>query len=146
MAETRQQLIGDLFEKIRCLCKDFSKGKGHLFEEHKLSRSEGEILFIVAHEERGVSASFLAKSLNVTHGAITQFIDSMITKGLIIKEHDTQDKRSVRIKLSEKAIEDFKTFERTHFYKISQIFDELDNDEIRMLSNLLGKIKPMNHE
>lgn len=142
--ENRKALIGKLFERISEITRDIGKSKGHLFEAHSLSRSEGEILFLVAHSETGRTVKELAKALKITHGAVSQFLDAMMKKELVIKETDYLDKRSTRIRLSQKAIHEFKEFEKTHFAKISNIFDDLEDLEIEQLIFLLKRIKVLN--
>lgn len=141
---TRKILIGKLFERMRQITRDINSSKKLLFGEHNLSKTEGDILFIIAHEKRGETIKELSKSLKVTHGAISQFVESMTKKGLVSRESDEYDGRITRVILSEKAKEEFKIFEKTHFRKISAIFDELNNEEIETLTGLLTKIKQLN--
>ena len=78
--------------------------------------------------------------LGVTPGAITQFVDGLVEKDLVRRSEDPNDRRVLRIKLTELAESDFKQFWKDYFTAVSQIFSALSDEEIKQLIGLLSKV------
>jgi DNA-binding MarR family transcriptional regulator len=86
-----------------------------------------------------VSVKELAEVLSVTSGAVTQFVDALVEKGLVRREEDHDDRRLLRIKLTEYAHNNFKEFKKDYFESVSRVFDSLSDEEIQQLTGLLMK-------
>lgn len=82
----------------------------------------------------------LAEHLCVTSGAVTQFIDDLVEKKLLIREQDPKDRRSVRVRLSEDNREAFGEFKDHYIQSILPRFDKLTMEEMNTLLQLLEKI------
>lgn len=141
MNKTREELLQALIEKMVNVMKSMHGSHGFSFGNFKLSRPQVMILFFIARKKDGVSAKDLATFLNVTSGAITQFIDPLVQKKLISREEDSKDRRILRIKLTKKAKEEFMAFKKSYYTSVSPAFDELSQHEIEQFIFLLNKIK-----
>jgi DNA-binding MarR family transcriptional regulator len=108
--------------------------------ELPLSPPQAGILFTIAHHPDGMSVKELAEHTGVTPGAITQFVDALVEKGLVSREGDLADRRVVRLKVTEMAIKQFERFRREHLSSFSKVFEVLTKPEIIQLINLLEKI------
>jgi len=137
----RQELIHALIENIHRVIRGMAADGGFPFGEVELSRPHVGILFFIARKPDGASVKELAKALNVTSGAITQFVDRLIQKDLVLREEDPNDGRSLRIKLTRSANSRFKAFKKTYFESISPMFVELSDKDIRQFISLLEKIR-----
>ncbi len=82
----------------------------------------------------------LAELSSVTPGAITQFVDALVERGLVAREGDPSDRRIVRLKLTEMAKNQFEKFRREHLASMYKIFDVLNDDEIKQLIKLFTKL------
>jgi len=71
-------------------------------KEFSLTSAEYPFLFALFHTE-GQTQEELSSYLYIDKGATTRVIKTLITKGLVTKEQDDQDKRCNRIFLTEKA-------------------------------------------
>jgi len=109
--------------------------------EQPLSPPQLHILFTIAErKEEGISVKELAESSSVTPGAITQFVDALVERGLVAREGDPSDRRVVRLKLTELAKNQFEKFRREHLASMYKIFDVLNDDEIKQLIKLFTKL------
>ena len=82
----------------------------------------------------------IADRLNITVGTLTTSINRLLTKGYVERIRDEEDRRVVRIRLSQKGIGAYNAHEAYHEKMIGQILDELSDEEARILSGTLVKI------
>jgi len=109
-------------------------------EELMLHPSQLHLLFSIAHQKDGISVKELAEEASVTPGAITQFVDTLVERGLVMREGDLNDRRVVRLKLTELAKSQFEKFRKDHLATFSRIFEVLSDDEIKQLIAIMSKI------
>ena len=136
---TREELIRALVEKLGLVMRGMHAGQGFRFGEFAVGLPQVRILFRIASKPEGVSVKELAEVLSVTPGAVTQFIDALVEKGLVRREEDRNDRRLLRIKLTEFAHNNFKEFKTDYFASVSRVFDSLSDEEIQQLIGLLMK-------
>jgi DNA-binding MarR family transcriptional regulator len=106
-----------------------------------LSPPQLHLLFEIAgRKEEGISVKELAERSSVTPGAITQFVDTLVERGLVAREGDPSDRRIVRLKLTELAKNQFEKFRRVQLASMYKIFDVLDDDEIKQLIKLFTRL------
>jgi len=105
-----------------------------------LSPPHVHLLFSIAGNKEGISVKELAERTSVTPGAITQFVDGLVERGLVTREGDLNDRRIVRLKLTELAKSQFEKFREDYLTSASRVFDVLSNDEIKQLIALFDKI------
>jgi len=108
--------------------------------EPPLSPPQVHLLFSIASKQEGISVKELAERTSVTPGAITQFVDGLVEMGLVMREGDLNDRRIVRLKLTELAKSQFEHFRKDYLTSASRVFDVLSNDEIKQLITLFDKI------
>jgi DNA-binding MarR family transcriptional regulator len=120
--------------------KNMHAKQGFPFGEFKLSRPQAMILFFIAKNKEGASSKDLAAFLNVTSGAITQFIDALVEKELVKREEDPKDRRILRMTLTESAKERFDAFKKNYHKSANPLFDGFSENEINQFIFLLNKI------
>ncbi len=82
----------------------------------------------------------IADILNITVGTLTTSINRLLGKGYVERTRDDEDRRVVRVILSEKGTEAYRIHEAYHEKMIAQILDEITDAEAKMLGNTLVKI------
>jgi DNA-binding MarR family transcriptional regulator len=105
-----------------------------------LSPPQAHLLFIIGHRKEGISVKELAEISSVTSGAITQFIDALVERGLVEREGDPNDRRIVLLKLTEQARRQMEQVRKEHFVSMSKVFEALTDEDIEQLTALLIKI------
>jgi DNA-binding MarR family transcriptional regulator len=139
MNRTREDLLRTLMEKLRFVMRGMHTGQGFLFGEFAVGLPQVRILFLIASKPEGVSVKELAEVMDVTPGAVSQFIDTLVVKGLVTREEDRSDRRLLRIKFTEYANNNFEKFKKDYFTSVSRVFDSLSDEEILQLTRLLMK-------
>jgi DNA-binding MarR family transcriptional regulator len=140
MATSRQDLLQSVVQRMMSIMRHVrhpAPPPGAL----PLSPPQANILFTIAHHKEGMSVKDLAEHTGVTPGAITQFVDGLVEKGLVAREGDTLDRRVVRLKITDLAINKFEKFREEHFASFTTIFESLTTEDIKILLSLLEKIE-----
>ena len=140
MRNTRRELLQSLAEKMASVMRRVHHCHGFESSKFILRPPQVRILFLIARHNEEVSVKDLAEMLDVTPGAITQVVDSLVDMDLVRREEYIKDRRIIRIKLTELARGKLDEFTKGYLASASQVFDILNNAEIRELVRLLDKV------
>ena len=138
MEKTRQDLLQTLINHMMSLAKQI--GHDFLKSEPSLSPPQVRLLFTIGREPDGLSVTELAELTGVTPGAITQFVDALAEKNLVVREGDQNDRRIVKLKLTRMARSQFENFKKEHMASVTRIFEPLSKEELQLFVNILMKI------
>lgn len=105
----------------------------------KLSMNEVHILESIQKASDN-SMSHIAKRLMVTQGTLTTNVAKLVTKGYVERLRDPDDKRVVRLNITEKAEEVLKVHEDFHREMIDKTIGDLGLDENKVLIQSLENI------
>ena len=144
MKNKRLELLQNLIKKLTGAVQMMHRGQCLSFEGLALRKQEMMILFFI-YENQGVSSvKDIAKFLNVTSGAVTQFTDGLVEKKLVKREASLVDRRSVNIKLAGNVKKEFGRFKKKYLESASLAFSGLSDKELEQFIELAGKIKAAN--
>lgn len=135
---TREDLLQKLIEGITGVMKQV--GRGFMHSEPALSPPQVLLLFTIASRKEGFPATELAEKASVTPGAVTQFVDALVEKGLVIREGDPDDRRIVRLKLSEMARDHYTKLRSDYLASVTHVFGVLSDEELRQLIRLFDRV------
>jgi DNA-binding MarR family transcriptional regulator len=138
MDKTREDLMQTLIQRMMSIMRHVHHSS--IPSEPPLSPPQVHLLFSIASKQEGISVKELAERTSVTPGAITQFVDGLVEMGLVMREGDPNDRRIVRLKLTELAKSQFEHFRKDYLTSASRVFNVLSNDEIKQLISLFDKI------
>lgn len=138
MARTR--LLEKLLDLMGCLFRTLSTGERCVYGTHTLSNPQVVCIFHIAHNPHGLTVKELASRMGVTSGAITQLINDLVIKRLVVRHQDTVDRRVLHMTLSSSAAGAFKDFKKNYFLQVGPLFDTLTTDDLRILLSLLERI------
>jgi DNA-binding MarR family transcriptional regulator len=141
---TRQELLQDLIEKMTKAIQNMHTGQSFPFGDFMLGKQQIMILFFVFENKGEASVKEIAKFLNVTSGAVTQFIDGLVEKKMVIREENPMDRRSINIKLTENTKLKFSDFKKMYIKVASLAFREFADEDLKQFIKLLEKIKKAN--
>jgi DNA-binding MarR family transcriptional regulator len=139
MSKSREELLRALMERLGTVMRGMHGGQGFKCGGFAVGMPHVRILFRLANKPEGVSVKEMAEAMAVTSGAVTQFIDSLVEKGLVRREEDRDDRRLLRIKLTEYANDNIMEFKKDYFASVSRVFNSLSDDEVLQLTGLLMK-------
>ena len=81
-----------------------------------------------------------AKDLRITSGTLTTAIDNLIKKGYVVRERSLEDRRVVKIKLTEKGVAAYYSHEDFHKDLVISALQQLDIKEEELLIKVLTHI------
>jgi DNA-binding MarR family transcriptional regulator len=90
-------------------------------------------------DEEGVKVSELSSLLNVASPTVTQQINSLESRGFVGRKMDSEDRRAVRITLTEKGESALVEHSKAFLARISGLVEYLGEEESDKLADLLGK-------
>jgi MarR family transcriptional regulator, organic hydroperoxide resistance regulator len=135
----REELQQQLLERIFTLMKQLHRGVSH--HATLLSPPQARLAFTIAkYPDKGISVKELAKTAEITPGAITQFVDVLIMKDLVRREEDRNDRRIVRLKLTASGKSQIETLRQEFMASAARKFSVLSTEEIQQLISLLSKV------
>jgi DNA-binding MarR family transcriptional regulator len=140
MVNKRQKLLQGMIEGLAKLMHVTHKNQCFSFDGLALSRQQMMILFFVNQSEGVASVKDIARFLNVTPGAVTQFVDSLVEKQLVKREISALDRRIVNVKLHTNVKKDFGNFKKQYFASASKSFSVLNDAELSQFVGLLAKV------
>lgn len=109
-------------------------------EEFKdITNNDFHIIEAIGIEEpRKMSA--IAKSRSITVGTLTTNMNSLESKGYIVRERSTTDKRVVLVSLTERGKKAFYHHRDFHRNMIHSVVKDLEEDEMKVLIKCLQKL------
>jgi DNA-binding MarR family transcriptional regulator len=115
-----------------------TNGADRPYNKLGMSLSEVDVLAALARSEAGLNCSEIAETTLITKGGITGILDRLEARGFVQRLPSREDRRSIRIQLTEKGVE----FCRELFAKLvnddEEIFAKaLNPAQIKQLSKLL---------
>lgn len=93
-----------------------------------------------AQDERGSSVSSLSSMMEVTSPTITQLIKSLERGGLVTRYNDQEDRRVVRVKLTEKGKAVTKQAKEDVAQRFKNLYAHLGAEKTEQLASLLEEV------
>ena len=139
MNNDRKKLIEKILENINAIKREIATEMHIFFNEISITHSQWIVLHFVK-KNRNINIKDLANLLDITSSAATQIVDSLVNKGLLLRRRNLNDRRTLKIELSEKSKNQFDSIKNKSFKTLSSLFDVLDNDELSKYCELNNKI------
>lgn len=140
-APDRLAAIGRAVEVFVAWSRVLDSHRTFPFGEANLSRSQVEVLFLVAHSAPPVTPGRLAEALGVTRGAVTQLVAGLVSAGLVEQRRDAADARRRVLVLSAASQGRVDAFEQDMVRELAPRFDGLSDAELETLASLLARMK-----
>lgn len=137
----RVHSIGVVLEAVVTLSRELAAARATPFGDMRLTRTQLQILFILAHSQQPVTPGTLAAALKMTRGAITQSMDQLREHRLAEQSTYGHDGRVRVWRLTTVAGETVAAFERAAIERATPWFAELSTDELHHLATLIGKVE-----
>jgi DNA-binding MarR family transcriptional regulator len=137
--DDRKKLIEKIIENIYAIKHKIATEIHFFFAETQITHSQWLVLHLVKRNGT-ISIKDLANLLNITSSAATQIVDGLVKKGLLLRRRNPDDRRTLKIELSEKFKNQFDSIKNKSFKTFSPLFDVLDNDELLKYCELNSKI------
>jgi DNA-binding MarR family transcriptional regulator len=124
-------------------CRDLIGGtlQRRLRFEFDTTSPRFELMAQLARHPEGLKMSQLSQRLMVTGGNVTALADFLEAEGLLVREAVPDDRRAIRLRLTEQGRERFDVIAKEHERWVVSLFDGLNRSEQLALHALLGKLK-----
>lgn len=133
-----------IISHIQSIARLISSGISAELAEYGLSEGKfyvlGYLLSTETFDHADPSPSDIAEHLGVTRGTITGLLDGLERDGYIVRYDDSNDRRALRIRMTDKARGFVDEFLKGSVLTNRQTIP-LDDDEKRVLLKLLGRIE-----
>jgi DNA-binding MarR family transcriptional regulator len=137
--DTRRKKVEEIVESFYSISHKISAEMYFNFEKGHITPSQWHVLHL-AKKHKNISIKDLADLLEITSSAVTQIVDVLVNKGLLIRKSNPDDRRALELELSEKSKKQFESIKRKSFKIMESFFDVLDNDELSKYLELNSKI------
>ena len=113
-----------------------------LIKAHDLPMSWFEVMLWLNAQAEPVAASDLGAMTLLSRSQVSRVLDSLSARGIVVKEPDPNDARSVRIALTDAVRELFAQANATRRAALGEVFNgRLDEDDIQALEIIWAKLK-----
>lgn len=110
--------------------------------QHDITTSIGFVLLNIDQQE-GTPATKIAPLLGLESRSLTRILKSMEENGLIYREGDKQDKRSVRIFLTPKGLEKKELSRQTVRRFNQKVREKISEDQLNIFFKVISQINRM---
>jgi MarR family transcriptional regulator, 2-MHQ and catechol-resistance regulon repressor len=119
-----------------------------LVEEHGLTLSEYEVLFLLAREtDHAMRRIDLSREVRLSPSGITRMLDRLQTTGLVEKGACEQDARVTYAVLTDAGMRKLRECAPDHLAAVERLIGErLGDEEVEVLSRLLGRLSDLDDD
>jgi DNA-binding MarR family transcriptional regulator len=135
-------MVEAIVSRIDILARYLRKGWAEALAQHDLSEGEYKVLVKLglAGEPYRLSPGELSEHLMVSTGGMTNRVDRLERRGLIVRKPDPHDRRGVLVELTPGGKEVLAAAVRTQAANEVRLLDVLAKDEKESLGDLLRKL------
>ena len=137
--ENRRKIVEEITESLYLIKRKLASEMHHLSNEMQITHPQWIVLHHVKRCKM-INIKDLANLLGITSSAVTQIVDGLVKKELLLRKRNKEDRRILDIELSGKAISKFDSIKNTSFNTLSALFDVLDDEELQDYRDLNNKI------
>jgi len=136
---SRKQLIEEILSNFSAIRKKAFSAGFYLHQKNQVTPSQWQLLHLISHHD-GIGVKEIAEHLGVTSSAATQMIDSLVDDGLLVRANSPEDRRAIKIKISEKSKKHMKLMREKVFKHLATIFETLTDKELVQYNKINKKI------
>lgn len=129
-----------LNETIPLVMREFARRQLKELYKDKITLPQLLILEFL-HKEGEPRMSYLAHFMNVTTAAMTGIVDRLVRDSYAARVYDTQDRRIIKIKLTNRGLELLKNINEQRRKMVVRIFGRLPEDDRGEYLRILTAIK-----
>ena len=135
----KADLALSLWVKLARASATFSRLTGKDIERYGLTQPQFGVVELLGHLGP-VTIGEVTKKMLVTGGCVTVILDNLEKEGLVERMRSTEDRRVIKVQLTEKGQGLFKNVFGQHAERVLQLASVLTEDEQNQLSGLLRKL------
>jgi MarR family 2-MHQ and catechol resistance regulon transcriptional repressor len=135
----KADLALSLWVKLARASATFGRLTGKDIERYGLTQPQFGVVELLGHLGP-VTIGEVTKKMLVTGGCVTVILDNLEKEGLVERMRSTEDRRVIKVQLTEKGQGLFENIFRQHAERVSQLASVLTDAEQNQLAGLLKKL------
>jgi MarR family transcriptional regulator, organic hydroperoxide resistance regulator len=135
----RRQQVADLMDNFRAVSKGMAKLGPSFLNDINITYTQMMILCIVKEHE-GISVKKLAGTMGITSSAATQQVNTLVSRGYLLRQESSVDRRLVSIRPSGEMAKQVEAMKSKFLDQVSPLFDRLTDEELAQYCNLTSKV------
>ncbi|OMC17929.1 MarR family transcriptional regulator [Mycobacterium colombiense] len=139
---SRTDVAGELFGVVGRFRRQLRRSAGRGFDSSRLSESQSELLWLVGRRP-GISVSAAAAELGLVPNTASTLVTKLVSGGLLLRTAGDTDRRVCQLRLAEPAQQIVDASRATRRALLSEVIDELDDDQIESLTKGLEVLDTM---
>lgn len=128
-----------MWVKLARASTTFGRLTGKDIEQHGLTQPQFGVLEMLGHLGP-MTIGDVGKRMLVTGGCVTVILDNLEKEELIERIRSIEDRRVIKVQLTDKGQSTFKTVFGKHAHRVAELASVLSEDEQVQLSTLLRKL------
>lgn len=140
--QSRTDVAGELFGVVGRFRRQLRRSAGRGFDSSRLSESQSELLWLVGRHP-GISVSAAAAELGLVPNTASTLVTKLVSGGLLLRTAGDTDRRVCQLRLAEPAQQVVDASRATRRALLSEVIDELDEDQIEALTKGLEVLDTM---
>lgn len=138
----RTDVAGELIGVVGRFRRQLRRSAGRGFDSSRLSESQSELLWLVGRRP-GISVSTAAAELGLVPNTASTLVTKLVSGGLLLRTAGDTDRRVCQLRLAEPAQQIVDASRATRRALLSEVIDELDDEQIESLTNGLEVLDTM---
>lgn len=140
--KSRTDVAAELFGVVGRFRRQLRRSAGRGFDSSRLSESQSELLWLVGRRP-GISVSAAAAELGLVPNTASTLVTKLVSGGLLLRTAGDTDRRVCQLRLAEPAQQIVDASRATRRALLSEVIDELDDDQIEALTKGLEVLDTM---
>lgn len=140
--KSRTDVAGELFGVVGRFRRQLRRSAGRGFDPSRLSESQSELLWLVGRRP-GISVSTAAAELGLVPNTASTLVTKLVSGGLLLRTAGDTDRRVCQLRLAGPAQQTVDASRATRRALLSEVIDELDDEQIECLTKGLEVLDTM---
>jgi DNA-binding MarR family transcriptional regulator len=142
VVETRTDVVTEVFAVVGRFRRQLRRSAGRGFDATGLTEAQAELLRLVGRRP-DISVTQAAAELGLAPNTTSTLVSKLASDGLITRAVDSDDRRVGRLKLTDTAQHIADASRAAGRAALSEVLDELDEDQLHALSRGLSVMAEM---
>lgn len=128
--------LADLTFKLLASCHEKEE---RLARQYRLTQAEFRCLRHL-HADENINNKEIAERMNLSASRLTRIIDGLVTKGYVMREIEPNDRRNMRVSLSDKGREFVNMLDEAYMNIHAEILQDIESVQHRPLINAMSHL------
>ena len=113
-------------------------------QNHGIPFGQKAVLFTIASRTK-TNIKEISNVLQITSGAATQHVETLVREGMVSRKTDENDRRTVVVTLTSEGQNLFEKLQKERLEKVSDFFTDVSDEELEVFIEVIRKVKERIH-